>query len=463
MSRVRVPGVAAAAAFVWLVSAPGSAPEALADPVASPTAYEQYMIEILNRTRADPAREAARFRIDLNEGLDPGTLSADPREPLAVDLELVAVARAHNRDLFRNFANLPPDHRGSDGRDPTQRASDAGVSFLGGVAENNSWVGQSSTAVAVGSVHGLHALLFKDFTPKFQVVGRGHRKVMLNDARDTVGVAVSGGVFGGKTAAICTQDFVTTSRVRIVGVVYADVVQRNRFYTPGEGLGGATVVVTPEGAGAGGTTTSWASGGWQLDVPPGTYTVTASGGGLPEPQTVTGVVVGDRNVKVDFRADRRVPVPPPPAFDLADASAKLGASGAWSLNVKKAKLHLGTFSLPSSTLAEFAVVLDGTTWFAPQDRAASTVVETRDPASGDVRKLVVRDAAGNSFSYDVRTGALRIVLKGAAGFDPTDGTVDLRIDAGPLGDAVVSAASTAVGTSGKKRRIGPAEGDVSDD
>jgi hypothetical protein len=54
------------------------------------------------------------------------------------------------------------------------------------------------------------------------------------------------------------------------------------------------------------------------------------------------------------------------------------------------------------------------------------------------------------------------VLKDAAGFDPTDGTVDLRVAAGPLGEAVVSAPSTAVGTSGKKRQIGPAEGDVQD-
>jgi hypothetical protein len=44
----------------------------------APTDYEQYMLELLNRARANPAAEAARHGIDLNEGLPAGTISTTP-------------------------------------------------------------------------------------------------------------------------------------------------------------------------------------------------------------------------------------------------------------------------------------------------------------------------------------------------------------------------------------------------
>src|SRR6185295_3297680 len=96
------PGTLAAALGAFLASSHGAGAPALAvaDSAPRPNASEQYMIEILNRTRADPAGEAARFGIDLHEGLAPGTLTSEPREPLAVNFELNASARDHNADLF---------------------------------------------------------------------------------------------------------------------------------------------------------------------------------------------------------------------------------------------------------------------------------------------------------------------------------------------------------------------------
>src|SRR5258707_11440338 len=40
-----------------------------------PSNLEQYEVELINRARANPAAEAARYGIDLNEGLAPGTIS----------------------------------------------------------------------------------------------------------------------------------------------------------------------------------------------------------------------------------------------------------------------------------------------------------------------------------------------------------------------------------------------------
>ncbi|MCZ7599534.1 MAG: hypothetical protein M5U09_19860 [Gammaproteobacteria bacterium] len=43
-----------------------------------PSAIEQLMIELINRARSDPGAEAARFEIDLNDDLDPGTIADTP-------------------------------------------------------------------------------------------------------------------------------------------------------------------------------------------------------------------------------------------------------------------------------------------------------------------------------------------------------------------------------------------------
>lgn len=439
-----------------LAAAAGSpAPEAEAAPGPTPTDAEQAMIEILNRTRADPDGEAARFHIDLNEGLPAGTLTSEPREPLAVNFELIQAARDHNADLHAHFSDLPPDHRGSDGKDPTGRATAAGASFIGGVAENNSWTSQSSAAITATSVNALHTLLFKDFTATFEVVGRGHRKVMLNGTRDEVGVAVTGGKFGSRTAAICTQDFITSNRLHLLGVVFADDVTKNGAYTMGEGLGGVQIVVTNEGTQDQTTTTTWGSGGWQVEVVPGTYTIDVSGGGLPEAQQVTGVVVTDANVKRDFSIAKRVPVPPPPPtplFDVVAGSAKLGKTGAWSLKVTKAKLRLGAVTLTDDQAAQIFVGADALTLFRPEDRGTATVKAVRDRATGEVKKLTVKDAAGNSFSLVVKSGAFKLTLKNADGVDPTDLAVALRVST-PLGTASSDVATKQIGKTGKSFKL----------
>ena len=50
---------------------------------AAPSAAEQYFLELINRARANPAAEAARLGISLNEGLAGGTITASAKPPLA--------------------------------------------------------------------------------------------------------------------------------------------------------------------------------------------------------------------------------------------------------------------------------------------------------------------------------------------------------------------------------------------
>ncbi len=110
---------------------------------------------------------------------------------------------------------------------------------------------------------------------------------------------------------LVTQEFGWRQGVAfLTGVVYSDT-DNNNFYTPGEGLGGVTIQAV--GTAGQGTfqATTWDSGGYSLQLPPGTYDVTATGN-LPFPQS-TVVTIGQDNVGWDIQlkpqaaADQPVP------------------------------------------------------------------------------------------------------------------------------------------------------------
>src|SRR5262245_3855903 len=72
------------------------------------SADEQYFLELINRARANPAAEAARFGIDLNEGLFPGTISSNGVSPLAPNQALQSSIESHlsylgSTGLFTHF------------------------------------------------------------------------------------------------------------------------------------------------------------------------------------------------------------------------------------------------------------------------------------------------------------------------------------------------------------------------
>src|SRR5688500_4762620 len=119
---------------------------------ALPTDVEQYMLELANRARANPAGEAARLGIDLNEGLSPGTISSTPKQPLAFNPNLIDAAAKHSQWMIDNdvFA-----HSGAGGSDPGDRMTAAGYSFDGnwGWGENLGCAGSfpnTANTVATG-------------------------------------------------------------------------------------------------------------------------------------------------------------------------------------------------------------------------------------------------------------------------------------------------------------------------
>jgi hypothetical protein len=62
------------------------------------TDSEQYMLELVNRARANPSAEAARYKIGLNSGLSGSELiTTAPKQPLAPQQNLTKAALLHRR------------------------------------------------------------------------------------------------------------------------------------------------------------------------------------------------------------------------------------------------------------------------------------------------------------------------------------------------------------------------------
>jgi hypothetical protein len=106
---------------------------------------------------------------------------------------------------------------------------------------------------------------------------------------------------------VVTQDFGSQNgeQSQLLGVAFDDN-NHDNFYAPGEGRGDVTVRATliddvsgnPVANGPTQSVDTWASGGYQMPLAPGTYNVSASvGGKVFNTQNVT---IGATNVEVDY-------------------------------------------------------------------------------------------------------------------------------------------------------------------
>lgn len=237
---------------------------------------EQLVIEMINRARANPAAEAARLGIDLNQDLTPGTISTAPKQPLAPHPLLIDVAAAHSQDMIdRDFF----DHENPDGDDPGDRLNEAGYPWRF-LAEN--------IALDCDAVWAQDALFLSP----------DHRENMLSETYREVGVGVAmHEVYG----VYMTELFASRlGNAFLTGVAFSDQSDGNNFFSPGEGLEGVTISAKARSRGTTYTTVTGPTGGYSLQVPADTYDLTASGGELRDPICVSGVLVGTLNVKADF-------------------------------------------------------------------------------------------------------------------------------------------------------------------
>jgi Ca2+-binding RTX toxin-like protein len=232
--------------------------------MATASALEQYMLELVNAERLRVGAQALAFDGALNQAAD-----------------------GHSAWMI---ASDTFSHTGSGGSTPTQRMIAAGFDFVGSwaSAENIAWASTRGAAGFQDEVKLLHENL---------MASAGHRANILNGTYREIGIGFATGEYQSWDSAFVTQNFaLTRTNPFLTGVAFDDR-DGDHFYDPGEGLGGVAVTAV-SGTGLRYTTTTTATGGYDLGLPAGAYNVTFSGGAFA---TVTRqVTIGSANVKLDL-------------------------------------------------------------------------------------------------------------------------------------------------------------------
>ena len=271
-------------------------PRLLMTVVISP--QEQLFVELINRARADPVAEVRRNAdvVTLNQDVaEDRLISSDPKQPLAPHQSLSDAMGGHLEDMLRrNYFG----HDSPEGETPSDRALAAGYPV--GAGENIAWSGNSGGVDPRQEIYDRHDGLFLSvghrvnmMRPNWREVGPGVRYGIFTQDGSNFQSIMAGSMFGDRGG----DSFIT-------GVVISDAVLANNFYDIGEGIGNATVravnTVTAEIYDA----QTGPAGGYSLQVPNGTYEVTATGNKISRPLFVRAVHVNDANVKVDFNSSR---------------------------------------------------------------------------------------------------------------------------------------------------------------
>jgi Ca2+-binding RTX toxin-like protein len=202
------------------------------------TAQEQLMLELINRARMDPAAEAARLGISLNQGLPSGTISSTPKQVLAMNDDLVEAADNHSDWMLTNdqfsHTELSTFPSGRTGLNPDDRMEAAGYVFATSVSawgENISWTGTPSGTINLSTaIVDQHKSLF---------LSPGHRENILDSTFREVGVGQEHGTFTSDghsyDASMITQNFARSGgTVFVTGVVYNDTTVNDNFFSIGE-------------------------------------------------------------------------------------------------------------------------------------------------------------------------------------------------------------------------------------
>lgn len=287
--------------------------------MAESTPHEQLLIELVNRARLDPAGEADRYAIALNQGLAAGTLAGGSRDPLAPNALLNDAALGHSSWML---ASDVFSHTGAGSSTPTQRMAAAGYALTGSwtTGENIAWIGTTGSIDLEQFTLSIHHNLF---------LSPGHRTNLLAEGFREIGVGIATGVFtdgGDWNAVMATENFARSgSSYFVTGAVYDDA-DGDDFYDIGEGRGGVSIAVT----GTAGDTTG-AAGGYAVGFAGGTVDVTFSGGGLAGVVAVA-IAAGTHNAKVDYIGGGEI---------LSSASTTLG-SGAEHLTLLGTRDIAGT-------------------------------------------------------------------------------------------------------------------------
>lgn len=413
---------------------------------AVPNNYEQYLLCLVNRARANPAAEAARYGIALNEGLAAGTISTAASQPLAFNPKLIKAARGHSQWMI-SAATF--SHTGANGSTPQQRMVSAGYTLTApaGTGENIADVGFTNTyPESLWAANDIYKSLFVDSTE----AGRGHRINILRPQYQESGNGLVQGVFNTSKVyyvQMFTQDFAYTKQNPfLTGVAFVDNVTADNFYTPGEGLGGVTITARRTSDNAVFSTQTWSTGGYSLQLAAGAYHVIASGGGLRGSIDYGIVAVGSSNVQLDVQA------PSAPTLSAAGALLVNGTSGG------------DTISLTTSG-ANLVVNIDN--WVYQYALSAVKSIEVHGYAGADIITLgtgvIGSTLYGEGGNDSITGGSGSDTIIGGGGNDTLHGNAGADSINGGAGNDLIygdGGSDTLVGGAGADSLYGGAGNDV---
>jgi hypothetical protein len=278
---------------------------------------------------------------------------------------------------------------------------------------------------------------------------------MLNTALRDIGAGCVYGKFNGKNSSLAVVNYLESARVFLLGVVYADQISDDDFFTPGEGLSGVAVQAVRTSDALTVNTTTADGGGYAVLIPDGTWNITVSGGLLPGPLTANGVVVAGSSVKRDFVASG-VDLPIPREIRMVSGTGKALKTGGYSLAVKSIWYDPALSTLSDADVAALEATVDGVSLFTEGAGRKSTKVK-RDSGGGIV-SVTIADLVGNKLTVDLVKRLVKMTVKSAPGLDLGDGQVVIHILTSSLAGRLTVPATL----SGTKYLLQPATGDFED-
>ncbi|MCA0964721.1 CAP domain-containing protein [Salipiger bermudensis] len=206
---------------------------------------EQYLLELINAARLDPAGMAGGFGINLNEGLTPGTISPEPKQVLAPNELLEDAAVGHSAWMLKTDTF---SHTGIGSSSPHDRMDAAGYPFVPpwSSGENIAYHSTNQNPREITAL--LHEMLFRS---------PGHRENILQGAFSEIGLGMLDGTFtrdgNGYHVTMLTENFAVTagSGLFLTGVAH-EARADGSFGIPVEGIGievqgGGSAVTTETG------------------------------------------------------------------------------------------------------------------------------------------------------------------------------------------------------------------------
>ncbi len=289
---------------------------------------EQYMLELINRMRENPAAELplllnsgdpnvqsalAYFDVDITVLQNQwNTLVAAP--PLAWNDNLAAAAVGHNQAMF---AAGQQGHQVAGEAPFGTRITNAGYNWSN-IAEN-----VFASADSVFQAHAAFAIDWGNTSTGIQSPPGHRQNIMSTNFRD-IGIGILDAPGNPNVGPLLiTQDFgnrFSYGNPNLLGVVFNDA-NANGYYDQGEGLSGVTLTIT--GTSGPVTASTTAFGGYQIALAAGSYTVVATGGGLNAPVS-RNVTIASSNVRANFingsQPPQNAPVPFADDFNRANSS-----------------------------------------------------------------------------------------------------------------------------------------------